>query len=210
MMFKTNKEEEKLKKNFGNADLSKILKVPIVDIKGIKSQKLVIGCLEYTIGIDMVIKWTKNDELVGNRILNEFNQLEFKKLKYSDSGRFDCYLNDKRVAQYNLRIQSKNDESRNNSKEFDKYVDLIIKIIILISILLVLQMIFNILYSLCLEKKRIEVLKKSKNFHSLGKLLRINLEILENDYLNELELRQNMACEDSESIEDDESVLNDT
>ncbi|RNA21270.1 hypothetical protein BpHYR1_020306 [Brachionus plicatilis] len=211
-MFKTDREYKiDDPKKMSDFDVSKFFKIPFVDIRGIKNEKLKISCLEFKIGIDLEIKWTKNDNPVEDSLLNEMNEIVFKKLKYSDSGRFDCYLNDMHIVQYNLRIHSKN-ESRRHSKEFDKYNDLILKIICLICILIVFQMMANILYSLCLEKKRIEILKKSKNFNNLSKFLGINLEILEKSYLNDFEAKKYVANEDydSDSIEDDESVLNDT
>lgn len=210
-MFKI--EEEDFRENFQNdpIDFSNLLKIPYVDVLGIKNQKLKISCSEYKIGIDIDIKWTKNDNSIEKSLINELNELVFENLKYSDSGRFDCYLKEKRVVQYNLRIHSKN-ESKPSSDEFDRYNDLIVKIIALICVLITLQMIFNIIYSLCLEKKRIEVLKKSKNFNNLSRFLAISLEILQKKYLSDYDKNEKTTCynDDSESLEDDVSILNDT
>lgn len=208
------KEEELSKENYqyDSMELSNLVKIPNVDVLGIKNQKLTIRCSEYKIGIDIDIKWTKNDNPIEKKLLNELNELVFENLKYSDSGRYNCFLKDIHIVQYNLRIHSKN-KSKPVSDEFDRYNDLIIKIIVLICVLLTLQMIFNIIYSICLEKRRTEVLKNSKNFNNLNRFLAINLEILKQNYLGDNVKNENKNFyndDDTESLEDDVSILNDT
>ncbi|CAF0712642.1 unnamed protein product [Brachionus calyciflorus] len=206
------KKEKDRRKNFREFNLEDVYEKPRFSIVRLKGESIQIRCLDYNLGFDVNLLWKKNGDSIDKKLLNSLNEIEIKKLKYSDSGTYECFLNTKLVVTIDLKINSKAKKDyssiRLNIEEYNSYNELIYKLIAFLTILILIQLFFNLLNDHMVRKKLVEAKKKSNNISDLNKFLKINIQYFENKFFNKIPNEDDVdKNESSDSDENEDSLM---